>query len=616
MEQAYKVLDEISHIRLRTGMYAGSVSPQTSLEYVYDLSAGKMSKKEVTYVPALIKIFSEILDNAIDEGKRHPETLSEINVEFNNGQITIEDNGKGIPVEIHPQTGSYIATTVFSNLRAGSNFNDEDDQALIGTNGVGSTLTNVLSKRFEIQSCDGSKVLSQVFSNGMTEIGEPRIGKSKKNGTKISFIPDYEFFKLEGLTNDIHSKMVKKVIDAAACNSNIKFTINAEKVNIKSFSDYVKMYSDDYVVDEQEDWKVGVCASDGFEQISFINSVETYQGGTHVDYVSLQIINAIREFVRKKHKIDVKPADIKNQLCVFISGTVNRPKFSSQTKENMISPVSEYKTSWSAPDKFIKKILQSTIIQSILDWAEAKAKLAELAELRKLNKDSQKQNLKGIKKFNDATNKDRSGTCLFLAEGDSAAGPIKGSRNPKVHGVFALKGRPINVSAAEPAKIRANAEAEALRTILGLKHGVPADTENLYFEKIVLASDADQFGHSIAGLGINLFYRQWPELVKSGKIYRLVTPIWLVTHKKNTLEFFSDEEFENWRNANSKEKYTYKFLKGLGSSPDFMWKKYMANLDNYLIQFEFDKDAGESLDLAFLKEAGSTDKRKVWLDLE
>ena len=399
-------------------MYCGSTSIQTSQEWVLNNTTKKMEKRDISYIPAFIKIFSEILDNSIDEGKRAPDTLTQIKVDITFDEISVQDDGRGIPVVLHEQTGTYIAETVFSNLRAGSNFNDDEDQSLIGTNGVGSTLTNVLSTNFKIESCDGKKKLTQDFWNGMRERSEPIIKDFTKNGTKITFTPDYEFFKLSGLDPDHILRIQKKVIDAAANNLNIKFYFNGELIKFKSFDDYVALYSDNYFTDNSEDWNVGITDSDGFEQISFINSVETYQGGTHVNYVVDQITNKLREHFKKKHKVDVKPSDIKNHFRIFISGTVNRPRFSSQTKENMISPASEWKTSWTVSDKFIKGLLKSEIIQSILDWVQAKEKATELAELRKANKNLDKADPRRVDKFHDASTKQRSDAMLFLAEGD------------------------------------------------------------------------------------------------------------------------------------------------------------------------------------------------------
>lgn len=416
----YAVLDEIEHVRRRTGMYAGSTELQTASDWIYDPNLKKMVKKQVSYIPALIKIFSEILDNAIDEHRRAPNVLDAIRVDFTaDGVITITDNGRGIPVEVHPQTGKYIAETVFTTLRAGSNFDDTKDQQLVGTNGVGSTLTSILSTMFRVESCDGKKVYIQEFRNGLRERDEPKIKSDNKNRTKITFKPDYEFFKLKGLDADHAMKMTKKIADAAACNPGVKFYINGDRIAVKDFGDYISLYTDEFVYDDTPDWKVGISHSDGFEQISFVNSVETYQGGTHVAYVMDQIVEAIRAYIKKKHKVEVKPADIRNHMRVYISANVNRPKFSSQTKENMISQYGTYKTSWEVPDKMIQKLLKSPIIQSVLDWVEAKQKAAELAELRKLNKEAAKANPRRVEKFDDAIEKVNRHQCqIFFTEGD------------------------------------------------------------------------------------------------------------------------------------------------------------------------------------------------------
>ena len=418
--QTYAVLDEIEHVRKRTGMYAGSTELQTSNEWVYDPADKKMVKRTVAYIPALVKIFSEILDNAIDESRRAPDKLDTIRVEFDqDGTISVQDNGRGIPVQVHPQTGRYVAETVFSNLRAGSNFNDDEDQQLIGTNGVGSTLTNILSTSFKIESCDGKNLFRQEFRDGMRTRGEPKITADTKNRTKITFCPDYAFFKLEGLSSDHALKMAKKVVDAAACNPHVKFYVNGDRIQVHDFGDYIALYSDEYVYDDNTDWKVGISHSDGFEAVSFVNSVETYQGGTHIWYVMDQITDRLREYLKKKYKVEVKPADVRNHMRVYISANVNRPKFSSQTKENMISQPSTYKTSWAVPDKFINKLIKSPIIQSVLDWAEAKNKAEELAELRKNSKNLAKASAKRIEKFTDAVEKKDRHLCeCYFTEGD------------------------------------------------------------------------------------------------------------------------------------------------------------------------------------------------------
>lgn len=612
--QTYQVLDEIEHVRKRTGMYAGSISLQTSTEWIYDIATKKMERKEVSYIPALVKIFSEILDNAIDEAKRAPETLDVIRVDFeDDGYISVYDNGRGIPVEIHPQTNKYVAETIFSNLRAGSNFDDSVDQSLIGTNGVGSTITNILSENFKIESCDGKQMLKMEFWQGMRERSEPKISTSTKNHTKISFKPDYTFFKLSGLDDDHKLKLIKKIVDAAANNLSVKFYINGERIHIKNFSDYIQMYCEEFAFDSTPDWKVGISASDGFEQISFINSVETYQGGTHIDYCINQIVDRLREYFKKKHKIEVKPGDLRAHMRIYISGTVNRPRFSSQTKENMISPVSEWKTSWKVPDKMIKQLTQSSIIQSVLDWVEAKAKASEMAELRKANKETNKSDPKKVEKFSDANEKRNRHLCeLYLSEGDSARLAIQSARgkNPYI-GSFSLRGKPLNVTDEDLKEIVSNTEIKNILTITGLEFGVKVENINqLRFGKIVIMTDEDLDGMHISSLIYNLFAKFWPELFSLGVIHRLNTPLYIVKAGKEVLEFFTDDSYREW--ASKGIKHTFDYFKGLGAFDTSHFKKIIENREKYLVKLDpLSKEDEQRLFLAFSKT--EADNRKEWL---
>jgi DNA topoisomerase-2 len=617
----YKLLDEIEHVRTRPGMYCGSTEFTTSNEWVYDPAAKRMVKRNVSYIPAFIKIFSEILDNAIDEHRRAPKVLDQIRVDFDpNGMISVHDNGRGIPVEIHPQTKTYVAETVFSNMRAGSNFNDSEDQQLIGTNGVGSTLTNILSKHFRVESCDGKKLLKQDFFNGMRERGEPKITAHAKNHTKISFLPDYEFFKLDGLNADHVLKMTKKVADAAACNPGVKFYVNGERLDVKNFGDYIKLYADEYVYDDTEDWKVGISESDGFEAVSFVNSVETYQGGTHVWYVMDQITTALREYLVKKFKIEVKPADIRNHMRVYISANVNRPKFSSQTKENMISQPGTYKTSWTAPDAMIKKIIKSNIIQQVLDWAEAKSRAEELAELRKNSKEIAKASPKRVDKFTDAVEKRNRHLCeCYFTEGDSARNSIQSARGKNtLIGSFSLRGKPLNVFDAETREILAPrkngdlSEFANMMVVTGLQFGEKVHSvTQLRFGKFVILSDEDLDGYHISSLLISFWAKYWPELFRLGVIYRMNTPLYIATTSKGDIyEFYTDEEYEAW--AKSAPKHKADRYKGLGGFDTETFERLLENRENYLVQVtELEAADAAKLELAFSET--EADARKIWL---
>ena len=624
IEQQYRKLDEIDHVRQRPGMYVGSIAMHEGLQWVYDPEAKKMLKKQITYNPGLIKIFSEILDNSIDEHKRHPEKLDVIKVDItDNGTISIYDNG-GIPVEMHKEENQYIPEMIFSNLRSGSNFNDEDDQALIGTNGVGSCLTNILSTVFTIETCDGKNMFHQKFSNGMRERTAPKVKPHSKGFTKITFKPDYEYFKTD-LTEDNRLKIIKRVVDSAGCNPNIKFYLNGERINIKSFQDYIQTYTDEFEYEENEDWKIGVAHSnEGFDQISFVNSVETYTGGTHIDYIYLQIAHSLRAFFLKKHKVEVKPSDIKQHLRLFISANINRPKFSSQTKENMITEVSNYKTSIKLSEKFITKLSKSNVIKAVLDWVEAKRLAAERAELRQLNKDADKQNPNRVEKFCDATEKkDRSKCMLFITEGDSAAKAIisaKTEQTAKYIGSFPLKGKPLNVNDVEVKKLVENTEFKNFMIITGLKLGEEVtDPKQLRFGKIIFMSDQDLDGFHIRGLLINMVHKFWPELFKMGLVFAFRTPLIRVflEKPKRIINFYTENDFNVWEEQNKEKlKYKKKYYKGLATSTSEDFKSYLADMDTHLVPYTVEDQSDEdAITLAFSKDRGAADKRKEWLDL-
>ncbi len=703
INQTYQLLDEIEHVRRRTGMYAGSTEVATKLQWVYNTETKRMEKREISVIPALVKIFSEILDNAIDEGRRAPDVLDTIKVDFDGDTISVYDNGRGIPVQVIPQakfegtgrgaltfgaisktmdpqrlfikvaaggkvqalsqtgkvlaTGklneevalkdfsftlqdealvegdqfsvnfAYVAETVFSNLRAGSNFNDEEDQSLIGTNGVGSTLTNILSTNFTIESCDGKKLFRQTFTDGMRTRGEPKITANSRNHTKITFTPDYAFFKLEGLDEDHKLRMMKKVVDAAATNTGIKFFINGERINVKDFGDYVALYDAEYVLDVTDDWQVAVSYSEAeFEHISFVNSVETYEGGTHIWYAMDQITAHLREHIKKKFKEDVKPGDIRAHMRVYISAKINRPKFSSQTKENLISLPGTYKTEWTVPESFIRKLIKSPIINSVMDLVKAKNLAAEMKELRENAKNVDKKSAKRVEKFTDAVSKDERHLCeCYFTEGDSARSSIQAARGKNQYiGSFSLRGKPKNVFEEDPKDIIAPRkkkdgsngdlpELANVMVVLGLKFGVKVESvHDLRFGKIVILSDQDLDGFHITGLLLAFFAKFWPELFDLGLVYRMNTPLYIATTGRGgeKFEFFTEEDYQAWAKTAPKHKADY--YKGLGGFDTEVFEGFIQNRERYLTRFtRAEAEDLSKLDMAFSKT--QQDARKDWL---
>jgi len=488
IEKKYRKLDDIDHILSRSGMYVGSIKPHTSKKWLLD--GDKFTQRELTFNPAFLKLFDEILVNSVDESKRKGSKLNTIKVTLKDDRISVWDDG-GIDVVIHKEYNEWVPEMIFSSLKAGSNFSDNENRVTAGLNGVGSVLTNVFSKEFKISTCDGKNHFTQIFTNNMRERGTPKVKRSKTNHTEISYLPDYGRFGLEGLDESHFSLIQKRVVDVAGCNPNIKVYFNNELIKIESFVDYIKFYKQEFFFesDKEKTWSLGIAHSqDGFQQISFVNSTDTYDGGSHVDYILNQIISQLREFFQKKHKVDIKPSELKNHICLFLNSTVVNPSFSSQTKEKLITEVKDFGFTFEVSEKLIKSILKSEIVNSVLDWIQQKKSADENKLARELNKNLSKIK---VEKLIDAKGKDRWKCSLALFEGDSASSAFRKYRDPQSQGAFSLRGKFINAMEITNQKLVGNNEVVNLMGALGLKLGQKVVPGTLRYGKILIYTDAD-----------------------------------------------------------------------------------------------------------------------------
>ena len=564
IEEKYRKLSDIEHCLERPGMYVGSTKPRD--EELYLLNAeGKFEIRKVTYNPAFLKIFDEIVSNSVDEHRRNPK-LNEVKVTVDQekGIVVVWDNG-GIPVVKHAQYDEWVPEMIFSNLKAGSNFNDDEERLVAGTNGVGSTLTNIFSLKFRIRTADRKHAFQQTFSNNMRERTPPKVLEWKEGFTEIMFQPDLARFGMEGI-DDVHLELMRKrCIDLAACNPGLKMSFNGVERKFKSFADYSRMYTDLVVFEDAHRWRVGIAPSPGgFTQVSFVNAVETKDGGTHVDYVMQQISDWLRERVKKKHKLELRPAELRNHFMLFIQADIVNPAFSSQTKEKLITESRDFGSQFKLSDKALKAIFDSEIIQRILDWAQQKALADERKQLRELNKSLSKEK---VLKLVDAKGKDREKCTLGLFEGDSAMSFFRKFRDPQVQGAFPLRGKFINVTELPNTRVIQNQEVKDLLTAIGLKMGEPP--KDLRYGKILIYSDADVDGDSIAGLLMNFFGRYWPELFEQERICRVMTPLVVAKRKGETLPFYSAADFDVWQGKQKDlSKWDIAYKKGLAALED------------------------------------------------
>jgi DNA topoisomerase-2 len=569
-----------------------------------------MVQQELTYNPGFLKIFDEIITNSVDESKRVGSKLTTVKVTIKDNTISIWDNG-GIPVVKHTEHNEWIPEMIFSNLKSGSNFDDTEERSWAGTNGVGSTLTNIYSNEFIISTCDGKNHFYQTYKNNMRDRVEATIKKSRTAHTEITFKPDFEKFGLDGIDED-HFKMIqKRIYDLAACNTHLKIYFNNDLVNLNSFEDYIKLYVTEYFYETNKDktWSIAIALSEnGFQQISFANSTETYDGGTHVDYIMNQIVVELREFFVKKHKVDIKPSELKSHMFLFLDSTVINPSFSSQTKEKLITEVKDFGCTFEVSKKLTQLILKSEIVNSILDWIQQKKSADDNKLQRELNKKLSKIK---VEKLIDAKGKDRWKCSLGLFEGDSASGAFRKYRSPETMGAFSLKGKFINVSEITNQKLIQNTEAVNLMAAIGLKLGQQIELKHLRYGKILFYTDADVDGNSISALLINFFYKYWPEIFDRGMIYKVETPIVVAVPKAKKAKkilFYTQTEYNDWADKADMKQYEIKYKKGLAALVDDEYQDIINN--PRMTKISKDEISTEYLDIWFGKNA---DLRKTEL---
>jgi DNA topoisomerase-2 len=500
---------------------------------------------------------------------------------------------------------------IFSNLKAGSNFDDTESRSWAGTNGVGSTLTNIYSKKFTVTTCDGKNHFTQTFSDNMRKRTAPKVKKSTKNHTEINYLVDFDKFGLTGIDNEHYRMIEKRVYDIAACNTGLKIYFNGKLINFKSFEDYIKLYNTNYFYESKKDktWSIGVALSEnGFQQVSFANSTDTYDGGTHVDYVMNQIISQLREFFTKKHKVDVKPSELKQHMFLFLDSTVINPSFSSQTKEKLITEIKDFGSTFEVSQKLIQQILKSEIVNSILDWIQQKKSAEDSKLQRELNKKLDKIK---VEKLIDAKGKERWKYSIGLFEGDSAISAFRKYRDPQVMGAFALKGKFVNVSEMTNQKLVQNSEVVNLMASIGLKLGQKIDLKDLRYGRILFYVDADVDGNSIAGLLINFFHKYWPDMFDRRMIYKVETPIVVAIPKSKTKKkvlFYSQDEYNQWESKTDLKQWDIKYKKGLAALVDDEYQDIINSPKLTLITKDDVSD--KSLDIWFGK---SSDLRKTEL---
>jgi DNA topoisomerase II len=645
----YQKKTHYEHIWDRPDTYVGSISLTKDVFWVFNKTKQIMEKREIEFIPALYKIFDEIIVNAYDQYikklSEYKKTRSKkiklvtairVDIDKEKGLVSVYNNGDGIDVAMHPKYKAYVPEFIFGALLSSTNYDDDEERITGGKNGYGAKLTNIFSKKFKIETVDHIRKLKfyQKYTNNMLEKSDPEITEFEDTPfTRITFKPDFEKFGVTGFTDDMVAMMERRVYDMAGLtNASVKVYLNNEKVKIADFETYVNIFltpeeraKSEHVYEKLHDrWEiVAMPSSNEFEQVSFVNGIYTGKGGKHVSYIMRMIGDGLKTYIKKTKKIDVDQNHINNNVMIFVKSTIVNPNFTSQIKDCLETNVSSFGSRCSIDEAFVKRLAKTGIVERIIEFYEFKQKRL----LEKTDGKMQK-NLYGIPKLEDAnfagvTKGNKNQECaLILTEGDSAATLARSGLTVvgrDYYGIFPLKGKVLNVrelkdSIAGRDKIAENDEIENLRKILGLQTGKEyTDTSDLRYGKIIIMTDQDFDGSHIKGLLMNMFDSLFPSLLKiDGYLTSLLTPVVKITKGNTTRSFYNQNKFEKWRDSHNGGKgWNVKYYKGLGTSTSDEGKEYFTGIKEKLIVYEHCDTSNESIDMAFNKKR--PDDRKTWL---
>lgn len=636
---SYKKLQLHEQILLRPDTYIGSCKNIPSSDPIYVKVGERIKEKNITYPEGLVRLFVEAVSNAIDNTWRSLQeniTPKFIKINIADNKISVWNDGKNIPLDIHPEEKIPIPELIFGNLLTSSNYNDNEERKTSGKNGLGIKICSVFSSMFsvEIYNKDAGKIYTQVWRDNMYK-KEPAVYKTKgfpktiedgKNGyTMVEFIPDFKRFGVEGFTDDIMALFEKLIYDTAMTVSlkGVKVIYNGSLVAVNNIKDYVKLYFEEEPKDmmtlASADCKVVVCPNNEFTHVSFVNGIYTKDGGVHVKKWSDTIFKPISEKINttlKDKSIDI--SHVKKHFFIFIYADVSNPLFGNQNKTRFDGPPVEAELK----EAELKKLMKWEFVDKIKDTLKSK-------ELSNLKTQTERKrgtvNVEGLKDANFAGKKGKNIDCvLCITEGDSAnTYAISGMKYGLKFGDKEVKGRDyigslpvrgkfLNVRNASIQSLLKNTEVKSLIQAFDLQFDVDyTNDENfkkLRYGKLMAITDADVDGYHITGLLFNFIHKLFPSLAKRKGFFNLMRiPIVKIGGKHNK-SFFTQHSAEEYIEKNKPKKDDIKYFKGLGTAQD---EDIEEDFGRRIVEFEVDENGDQMMVNIFGKE--NADFRKEWI---
>lgn len=590
-------------------MFVGSVNYDESDRFVL----GKWKKAK--YVPALMKMADEILDNSIDEMIRSEfKTGSEIHVHMRADSVTVMDNGRGIPQDkvVDAETGEELLRPVaaWTRMRAGTSFTE--DRVTIGTNGLGSVAVNFLSTKFNGRTWANGKVVHVNSTNGAANTKvKVKAGREKfKSGTCVEFFPEFGLFEVASFEEGDHFDLLEdRLTSLQIAFPEIRFKFNGKYLQVSNIKKYSQLFLHDKeassLVFTHDDVSYFFCASvDGYRSNGYINGVNVRLGGSYNDWIVNGVADHLMTMIKKKYKVEVNKSSIKNGLTmVMFARNFQNPQFDSQTKERLTNTFGQVKNHYEASkavdlQQVAKKIMWcKDIIEPIVEAQLAKKAAADKRALTLAQKKAKRVKVQ-------AHIEGDPGATLFIVEGASATGFFLKVRDKAKAGAFPLKGKVKNTWEDKPNDIIENKELRNLITILGLDINDPDSVDNMTYGNIATLADADHDGSHISGLLLAFFYRFWPRLFAEKKVHITRTPIMISTKGTKIEWFYSYAEARKFKNEN--EGWKHRYIKGLASLTEEEYREIINNPVFSTIKI----DDEEWFNVVF---GGETSYRKDWI---